>query len=104
MTIRKLPGDFDGSRIIEHALTSFDIRAVSVVDEGQAIGPHTHECAHFMVVLAGGYMRRDRQKAEVLRAPFLLFDPAGTTHSRRMARHERAASLGADPSVSTHIS
>jgi AraC family transcriptional regulator len=88
MTARKLPGDFTGSLMIEHCLAPFGVRDVTVVNEGQEVGRHTHEQAHFMLVLAGQYLRYEGAKVEVVRPPFLLFDPAGTTHDDCFARSE----------------
>jgi AraC family transcriptional regulator len=90
MNARKLPGDFEGSRLVEHALAPFSIRAVTVLDEGQEVGSHTHEQAHVMLVVAGEYLRRERGAFEPIRPPFLMFDPAGTTHDDRFARSEGA--------------
>ncbi|HEX5182406.1 MAG TPA: helix-turn-helix domain-containing protein [Allosphingosinicella sp.] len=85
MAIQAQPGDFDGATISARAEGPFEIRAVTVADRGQIVGRHTHEEAHFMLVLGGIYLCSIGGRIEALRPPFLLFEPAGTTHDDRFA-------------------
>jgi AraC family transcriptional regulator len=44
---------------------------------------HTHDDAHFVLVLAGIYICTARGAPAFARAPFLVFNPPGTTHRDR---------------------
>jgi len=79
------PGEFDGSTIRACTDGPFEIRAVTVADRGQVVGRHTHAEPHFMLVLGGTYLSSIEGEVEAMRPPFLLFEPAGTTHDDRFA-------------------
>src|SRR6185312_922408 len=95
MAVPARPGDFDGATVRARTEGPFGIRAVTVVDRGQVVGRHTHAQAHFMLVLGGTYLRSIGGEIAAVRPPFLLFEPAGTTHDDRFA-----ASTGAFVAVS----
>lgn len=95
MAIQARPGDFDGATVRARLEGPFEIRAVSVVDHGQIVGRHTHQQAHFMLVLGGTYLCSIGGEIAAVRPPFLLFAPAGTSHDDHFA-----ASTGAFVSVS----
>jgi AraC family transcriptional regulator len=44
---------------------------------------HTHEEAHFVLTLSGGYMSSAKGAPLISQVPFLVFNPAGTTHTDR---------------------
>ena len=79
------PGEFAGTRERARHQGAFDIRALAVRPEGQEIGLHSHADAHFFLVLSGRYLSSAQGAPEVAAAPFLVFDPPGTTHGDRFA-------------------
>lgn len=95
MAVQAQPGDFDGATVRARVEGPFEIRAVTVADRGQVVGRHTHDHAHFMLVLGGTYLCSIGGEVAAMRPPFLLFEPAGTTHDDRFA-----ASAGAFVAIS----
>ena len=72
-------GAFFGRREVERAVAGFAL-AIKSADPDRGVERHTHEDAHFILLLDGHYVSAARG-AEVLRAePALIFNPPGTTH------------------------
>jgi len=59
---------------------SFHCLTAHVPEEVQR---HSHDEAHFVLVLAGGYMSSARGAPDISSTPLLVFNPAGTTHRDR---------------------
>ncbi|MBI3790504.1 MAG: helix-turn-helix transcriptional regulator [Gemmatimonadetes bacterium] len=71
-------GAFFGVRSRERASGDFII-GVRDAEPHRVIRAHTHEDAHFILVLAGRYRTRARGVAQA-RGPLLIYNPPGTTH------------------------
>ena len=59
---------------------SFHCLTAHVPEEVQR---HSHDEAHFVLVLGGGYMSSARGAPDISSTPLLVFNPAGTTHRDR---------------------
>ena len=77
------PGEFYGA--LERARTggAFDIRSLAASGDEHDVEVHTHDDAHFVLVLSGVYISTARGAPQYARAPFLVFNPPGTTHRDR---------------------
>jgi len=77
------PGQFYGA--LERARTggAFDLRALAASGREQDVEVHTHDDAHIVLVLSGVYISTARGAPAHARAPFLVFNPPGTTHRDR---------------------
>ena len=77
------PGEFYGA--LERARTggAFDLRSLAASGAEHDIEVHTHEDAHFVLVLAGTYISTAWGAPAYARPPFLVFNPPGTTHRDR---------------------
>ncbi len=76
-------GQFYGR--LGHARTGgiFDIRSLDATCREEDVAVHTHTDAHYVLVLSGVYISAARWAPERARAPFLVFNPPGTTHRDR---------------------
>ena len=83
MPIGFRPGQFYGA--LERARTggAFDIRSLAASGREEDVEVHTHDDAHCVLVLSGVYISTARGAPEYARAPFLVFNPPGTTHRDR---------------------
>lgn len=63
----------------------FDICALAASGREDDVRVHTHQDAHFVLVLSGTYISSARGVSEFARAPTLIFNPSGTTHRDRFA-------------------
>jgi AraC family transcriptional regulator len=63
--------------------------AVLDVDPHRVVERHSHEEAHFVLVLDGLYVSSAAGADAVSCAPFLVFNPAGTTHRDRFEARSR---------------
>lgn len=83
MALEFRPGEFYGA--LERAYTggAFDIRSLSASAREEDVDVHTHLDAHFVLVLSGTYISTARGALDICPAPFLVFNPAGTTHRDR---------------------
>lgn len=83
MTVRFRPGQFYGALQDGAQCTAFDIRALEATVPEHEVHTHTHEDAHFVLVLSGIYISSARGAPQYARAPTLVYNPAGTTHRDR---------------------
>lgn len=80
-------------RFFGRSRTALAVRGFSLaereptVPERQVVR-HTHEEAHFVLVLAGAYVTTARQAPEVCERPMLIYNPPGTTHRDRFRSAE----------------
>ena len=80
------PGQFYGIPQFGGAGSNFDIRALTATGSEDDVHVHTHNDAHFVIVLSGLYISTARGAPEFARAPALIFNPPGTTHRDRFVR------------------
>lgn len=80
------PGQFYGTPQFGANGGNFDICALTASGSEHDVHLHTHDDAHFIVVLSGLYISTARGAADFLRAPALIFNPPGTTHRDRFAK------------------
>jgi AraC family transcriptional regulator len=85
MTERRFgPGEFYGDWEIRRSVSGFALGSFRASFR-EPVETHSHDCAHFVLVLSGGYVTGARGADEVMCAPTLLFNPAGTRHRDRFA-------------------
>jgi hypothetical protein len=77
------PGQFYGTLEQTRTGGAFDIRSLAASGREEDVAVHTHTDAHFVLVLSGAYISAARWAPERARAPFLVFNPPGTTHRDR---------------------
>jgi AraC family transcriptional regulator len=78
-------GDFYGELDWASARGGFEVRALAASGREEDVDTHTHEQAHFVLVLSGVYASSARGAPRFARSPFLVFNPPGTTHRDRFA-------------------
>ncbi|THD77640.1 MAG: AraC family transcriptional regulator [Phenylobacterium sp.] len=83
MAISFRPGEFYGALARASTGGAFDIRALAASGREDDVEVHTHDDAHFVLVLSGVYISTARGAPAFAPAPFLLFNPPGTTHRDR---------------------
>ena len=77
------PGQFYGTLGRARTGGAFDIRCLAASGQEEDVAVHTHMDAHFVLVLSGVYISEARGAPARARAPFLIFNPPGTTHRDR---------------------
>ena len=77
------PGQFYGTLRQARTSGTFDIRSLAASGREEDVAVHTHMNAHFVLVLSGVYLSAAQWAPERARAPFLVFNPPGTTHRDR---------------------
>lgn len=80
------PGQFYGAPQFGASGSNFDIRALAASGSEHDVHLHTHDDAHFILVLSGLYISTARGAADFVRAPALIFNPPGTTHRDRFVK------------------
>ncbi|MCC6243518.1 MAG: helix-turn-helix transcriptional regulator [Gemmatimonadaceae bacterium] len=75
-------GQFYGTTHVRRDLTGVSC-AVMDADPHRVVERHSHEGAHFVLVLDGLYVSSAQGAPAVSHAPLLVFNPAGTTHCDR---------------------
>ena len=83
MALEFRPGEFYGTLERVHTRGPFDIRSLAASGKEEDVEVHTHLNAHFVLVLSGRYISTARGTPDVCPAPFLVFNPPGTTHRDR---------------------
>jgi AraC family transcriptional regulator len=82
--VRRLgSGEFFGSVERSRAAGLFDVAALKAIAPYDEVQEHTHQDAHFVLVLSGRYACAANGAPEVAPAPFVVFNPPGTTHRDR---------------------
>ena len=96
-------GQFFGPADRRRAIPGF-VLADRRPDATLIVGPHTHEEAHFVVVLGGAYLSSARGAPSVCGPSTVIFNPPGTTHRDRFAGDRNriggrffAVTVGAEP-------
>jgi len=86
LTIRRARHEFWGSGPKHREAADFTFHRLRASAPEEEVEQHTHDEAHFVLVLEGGYMSSAVGAPPVSRAPLLVFNPAGTTHRDRFHR------------------
>ena len=86
MPLEFKPGQFYGIPQFGGAGYNFDIRALTATGSEEDVHVHTHDDAHFVLVLSGLYISTARGAPDFAQAPALIFNPPGTTHRDRFVR------------------
>lgn len=76
-------GEFYGSPEATCRGTIFDVRLLNATTREEDVELHAHADAHFVLVLSGVYRSSALGAPEYAPAPFLVFNPPGTTHQDR---------------------
>lgn len=85
MSVNFAPGQFYGVRQFGASTSVFDVRTLVASGHEDDVHVHTHQDAHFVLVLTGAYISSARDAADLARAPALIFNPPDTTHRDRFA-------------------
>jgi len=72
-------GTFDRRRTVD----GFQLADVTPAVADREVPPHSHEDAHFVLVVEGAYVTTAHGAPALCDAPTLVFNPAGTTHRDR---------------------
>jgi AraC family transcriptional regulator len=76
-------GEFYGDLDWASGRGACEIRAMAASGREDDVDTHTHEQAHFVLVLSGIYLSSARGAPSFAPSPFLVFNPVGTTHRDR---------------------
>lgn len=79
-------GAFFGEFLCQREVPGFSFSAMTPVLPPEQIGRHTHETAHFVLILAGQYISTARYAPAIAGSPLLVYNPPGTTHRDRFYR------------------
>ena len=72
-------GEFFGTREHRRDVAGFSL-SVAAADPRRAVARHTHEDAHFILLLDGHYLSSARGAGHLNAEPALIYNPPGTTH------------------------
>ncbi|MBC7843553.1 MAG: helix-turn-helix transcriptional regulator [Gemmatimonadaceae bacterium] len=81
-------GAFYGQLDVRRHAPGLDV-AVLDVDPHRVVERHSHDDAHFVLVLSGLYVSSAAGAPPLSNGPALIFNPAGTTHRDRFETRER---------------
>jgi AraC family transcriptional regulator len=90
MTLRRRAGEFWGTGLPQREAGGFRIQTLEATAREEDVHLHSHDDAHFVLVLAGAYISSAAGAPELSATPLLVFNPAGTTHRDRFL-HGRGA-------------
>ena len=88
MAVRRARHEFWGSGPAYRAIGEFTFHRLAANAPEHEVERHTHDEAHFVLVLSGSYKSSAVGAPPVSRTPLLLFNPAGTTHEDRFLSGE----------------
>lgn len=83
MTILRSRHEFWGHGPASREAGGFSFHLLNANAPEDEVQRHTHEEAHFVLALSGGYMSSATGAPLVSQVPLLVFNPAGTTHVDR---------------------
>lgn len=83
MVIRRGRTDFWGTGPAGRQAADFSFHMLSANAPEDEVRRHSHDEAHFVLVLAGGYMSSAVDAPLVSDTPVLIYNPPGTTHQDR---------------------
>lgn len=82
-TITRTRTEFWGSGPAHRETANFSFHVLAANPPEDEVQRHTHEEAHFVLVLSGAYMSSAKHAPDISGKPLLIFNPAGTTHRDR---------------------
>lgn len=91
MTIRRTRHEFWGTGPAHREIGGFSLHRLDANAPEHEVEKHSHDEAHFVLVLAGGYMSSAAGAPVISNTPLLIFNPPGTTHRDRF--HEGRGSF-----------
>lgn len=83
MALQRARTDFWGTGPDRRETAAFSFHLLAANAPEDEVQLHTHEEAHFVLVLSGGYMSSARHAPAMSNTPLLVFNPPGTTHRDR---------------------
>jgi AraC family transcriptional regulator len=83
MVLRRGRTDFWGSGPAWREAAGFSFHALTANAPEEEVQRHSHDEAHFVLVLSGGYMSSAIDAPLVSNTPVLIYNPPGTTHQDR---------------------
>jgi AraC family transcriptional regulator len=83
MVLRRRRTDFWGNGPAWREAAGFSFHALSANAPEEEVQRHSHDEAHFVLVLSGGYMSSADDAPIVSNTPVLIYNPPGTTHQDR---------------------
>ena len=83
MVLRRRRTDFWGSGPAWREAADFSFHALEANAPEDEVQRHSHDEAHFVLVVAGGYMSSAVDAPIVSNTPILIYNPPGTTHQDR---------------------
>ncbi|QXQ08219.1 helix-turn-helix transcriptional regulator [Sphingosinicellaceae bacterium] len=86
MVVRRARKDFWGSGPEGRQAGGFSFHLLNANAPEDEVQRHSHDEAHFVLVLAGGYMSSAVGAPLVSDTPVLIYNPPGTTHQDRFHR------------------
>jgi len=86
LPIRRARHEFWGSGPAHREAAGFTFHRLDANAPEEEVQPHTHDEAHFVLVLGGRYMSSATGAPLASSTPLLVFNPAGTTHRDRFYR------------------
>jgi AraC family transcriptional regulator len=72
-------GEFFGMREVRREAAGFSL-SIASADPTRSVARHTHEDAHFVLLLDGHYVSSARGAGHLHAEPALIYNPPGTTH------------------------
>lgn len=72
-------GEFFGTREHRRDVAGFSL-SIAAADPARPVARHTHEDAHFILLLDGHYLSSARGAGHLHAEPALIYNPPGTTH------------------------
>jgi AraC family transcriptional regulator len=83
VAVRRARHEFWGSGPAHREAAGFTFHRLQANAPEREVARHTHDEAHFVLVLSGGYKSSASGAPEISSTPLLVFNPAGTTHEDR---------------------
>ena len=80
------PGEFYGTAEETRSADAFDVKLMQASGREADVHLHAHDDAHFVLALSGVYLSTASGAPEYASAPFLVFNPPGTTHRDRFLK------------------
>jgi len=74
-----LHGEFFGTHEHRREVAGFSL-SIAAADPAKVVARHTHEDAHFILLLDGHYLSSARGAGHLNAEPALIYNPPGTTH------------------------
>ncbi|MDI1477227.1 helix-turn-helix transcriptional regulator [Polyangium sp. y55x31] len=79
-------GEFFGTREVRRDVAGFSL-SIASADPARPVARHTHEDAHFILLLDGHYLSSARGAGHLHAEPALIYNPPGTTHEDSFPEH-----------------